>query len=403
MKKSQITNTLLIGLLSILVLVAIATWISLDRMAVSNKESYQVIEKQNKQMLLMLSLQTAIRNRQVSLRNLFLIEDPFDYDAEVIQFSSYAGDFIKVRDELIKYDLSEAEKRDFEYLLRLARDAQPKQKTTIDLVLAGKKNDALKTLYTEGLPLQNLVIAQLDRMVEKSQIGAKRAAQLSLEAHAQTKQLIFLIYILCFALAAAIVTIVIRKTKSMETIILAANKQLELLANEDGLTGLSNRRQFNKTLEADWQHCSRAKSALSLIMLDIDHFKQYNDSFGHVKGDDALRQVGNILERAASRQTDLAARYGGEEFVLLLPSTPLKDAKDIAEKIRTSIEALDIRHVPSIERITASLGVASTTPSAKGNYISLIEAADKSLYQAKYNGRNQVIVESNEYQALHSL
>lgn len=395
MDKSQITNTLLIGLLSILVLVAIATWISLDRIAISNQKSYQVIENQNQRTLLMLSLQTAIRNRQVSLRNLFLIDDPFDYDEEVMQFSSYAGGFIKARDELIQLDLSETEKRDFEYLLRLTREAQPKQETTLDLLRAGKKNEAINALYTEGLPIQSLVIAQLDKMVEKSQIGMKRAVQGSLETFSQTKQLIFLIYILCFMFTGAIITIVIKKIGAMETMILATNRQLELQASQDGLTGLSNRRQFNKTMETDWRNCSRGKSPLSLIMLDIDHFKQYNDSFGHVKGDDALRQISTILEYAASRQTDLAARYGGEEFVLILPSTPLKDAQGIAEKIRTSIEALNIRHIPSFDRITASIGVASTIPSTADSYLSLIEAADKSLYQAKYNGRNQVITDSN--------
>jgi diguanylate cyclase (GGDEF)-like protein len=392
MSKNQITNTLLLGLMSIMFLVAIATWISLDRMASSNQSSHQKIQEQSQKMLLMLNLQSAIRNRQVSLRNLFLIDDPFDYDEERLQFGRYAVDFIKARNNFNNFDLNESEKRDLEYLLRLTREAQPKQLTTASLLQAGKKRQALSALYAEGLPSQDLVIAQLDRMVEKSQIAANRATSSSLDNYLQTKQLIFIIYMLCFLLASAIVGFVIKKTNSLEKMLLVANEQLELQANKDGLTGLFNRRQLNKTIEDDWELCSRSKSALSLIMIDIDHFKQYNDSFGHVKGDDALRKVSSVLDTAASRQTDLAARYGGEEFVLVLPSTPLNYAENIAEEIRANIEALDIKHIPSIDRITASVGVASVIPSSDKNYLSILEAADKSLYQAKYNGRNQVVV-----------
>lgn len=392
MSKNQITNTLLLGLMSIMFLVAIATWISLDRMASSNQSSHQKIQEQSQKMLLMLNLQSAIRNRQVSLRNLFLIDDPFDYDEERLQFGRYAVDFIKARNNFNNFDLNESEKRDLEYLLRLTREAQPKQLTTASLLQAGKKRQALSTLYAEGLPSQDLVIAQLDRMVEKSQIAANRATSSSLDNYLQTKQLIFIIYMLCFLLASAIVGFVIKKTNSLEKMLLVANEQLELQANKDGLTGLFNRRQLNKTIEDDWELCSRSKSALSLIMIDIDHFKQYNDSFGHVKGDDALRKVSSVLDTAASRQTDLAARYGGEEFVLVLPSTPLNYAENIAEEIRANIEALNIKHIPSIDRITASVGVASVIPSSDKNYLSILEAADKSLYQAKYNGRNQVVV-----------
>lgn len=392
MSKNQITNTLLLGLMSIMFLVAIATWISLDRMASSNQSSHQKIQEQSQKMLLMLNLQSAIRNRQVSLRNLFLIDDPFDYDEERLQFGRYAVDFIKARNNFNNFDLNESEKRDLEYLLRLTREAQPKQLTTASLLQAGKKRQALSTLYAEGLPSQDLVIAQLDRMVEKSQIAANRATSSSLDNYLQTKQLIFIIYMLCFLLASAIVGFVIKKTNSLEKMLLVANEQLELQANKDGLTGLFNRRQLNKTIEDDWELCSRSKSALSLIMIDIDHFKQYNDSFGHVKGDDALRKVSSVLDTSASRQTDLAARYGGEEFVLVLPSTPLNYAENIAEEIRANIEALNIKHIPSIDRITASVGVASVIPSSDKNYLSILEAADKSLYQAKYNGRNQVVV-----------
>jgi diguanylate cyclase (GGDEF)-like protein len=162
------------------------------------------------------------------------------------------------------------------------------------------------------------------------------------------------------------------------------NEQLAELATVDELTGTKNRRRFREDLELLFGQAHRLGSPLSLIMLDIDHFKQYNDSFGHRAGDEVLRWAGSIL-RAAVRGHDLVARYGGEEFVVLLPATGSVEALDVADRLRLAIADRPWSH----RQVTASLGVATAGPAA-ASATDLVDQADRALYYSKQTGRNQV-------------
>ncbi|EWH08135.1 Two-component response regulator with diguanylate cyclase domain [Catenovulum agarivorans DS-2] len=167
---------------------------------------------------------------------------------------------------------------------------------------------------------------------------------------------------------------------------------LEKLALLDGLTEIPNRRNYDHTIKQEWRRAARTNSPISLIMLDIDYFKQYNDNYGHSLGDETLKAVAKCLSEQVMRSGDHAARYGGEEFVVVLPNTDLRAASKVAEKIREAIINLQIRHAFSevSEYITVSLGVSSTIPNISEPYIVLQEQADQALYQAKQAGRNQV-------------
>ena len=171
---------------------------------------------------------------------------------------------------------------------------------------------------------------------------------------------------------------------------------LENLSNLDGLTGIPNRRRFDEFLKHEWQIAIRGHHPLSLIMMDIDYFKLFNDGYGHLAGDDCLKQVAQALAKSVERKTDLLARYGGEEFVCVLPLTDAKGAVVVANKFREHILSLNIPHAYSTEtcQVTLSLGVASQIPAKYTKPIVLIEAADQALYQAKASGRNQVKVYS---------
>lgn len=171
-----------------------------------------------------------------------------------------------------------------------------------------------------------------------------------------------------------------------------ANSKLQRLANIDALTELTNRRQMNKYLERMLLHCARSALPLSIIMLDIDYFKDYNDHYGHPAGDSCLKKVAKILERSITRPIDMAARYGGEEFIIILPETQVVGAHHLAEKIRLGIENLSIPHVKSEEygKVTASFGVSSILPTEASTLQHLIKEADQALYQAKESGRNRV-------------
>jgi|GEM_PF-2379758 diguanylate cyclase (GGDEF)-like protein/PAS domain S-box-containing protein/putative nucleotidyltransferase with HDIG domain len=186
----------------------------------------------------------------------------------------------------------------------------------------------------------------------------------------------------------------ITKRKLAEQKLVEANDLLLKLSSVDGLTGINNRRSFDERLAFEWDKgcMSQTASPLSAILLDVDHFKLYNDHYGHQQGDDCLKKVARLMVRELPRTTDFGARYGGEEFVILLPDTRLLEASVIAEEIRKGILSLQIEHEKSkvSPMITASLGVASIMPSEGASAKKLLEYADKALYIAKRNGRNRV-------------
>ncbi|MBF0453283.1 MAG: diguanylate cyclase [Magnetococcales bacterium] len=166
------------------------------------------------------------------------------------------------------------------------------------------------------------------------------------------------------------------------------------LSSKDGLTGLANRRHFDEFLDREWRRSLRSRSILSLILMDIDCFKPYNDHYGHTAGDDCLKRIASIMFGTMERSTDLIARYGGEEFVCVLPGTDTEGAKVLAEKLRKRVASLEIPHAYSQTGkgyVTISLGIASMTPSKEGRWSALIESADKKLYQAKKLGRDCVV------------
>jgi diguanylate cyclase (GGDEF)-like protein len=176
-----------------------------------------------------------------------------------------------------------------------------------------------------------------------------------------------------------------------ETALKEANQQLERLVNLDGLTELANRRCFDEYLEQEWQRSAREQLPLSLIMCDIDFFKNYNDTYGHVAGDDCLRKVSHLLKQVVRRPADLAARYGGEEFVVVLPNTDIDGAMLVSESIRLGLLDLALPHEDSsvCEFVTLSMGVTCLIPKIDSQPTVLLTAADYALYRAKELGRNQ--------------
>jgi len=176
--------------------------------------------------------------------------------------------------------------------------------------------------------------------------------------------------------------------------LLDTNLVLQRLMNSDGLTGLSNRRHFDEYLELEWRRAIREQTQLSLMMIDVDYFKAYNDTFGHLEGDEALRQVAKAIRASCSRPSDLPARYGGEEFALVLPNTSPGGARLLAEKLRQTVAGMNIPHIAPTEgsSLTVSIGLATLVPPVGSHSRQLIQSADQGLYAAKHNGRNQVVV-----------
>ncbi|GAB4291205.1 MAG: hypothetical protein Kow0096_05220 [Thiohalomonadaceae bacterium] len=170
---------------------------------------------------------------------------------------------------------------------------------------------------------------------------------------------------------------------------------LRNLSYQDGLTGIANRRRFDEKLEQEWRRAAREHQPISLIMLDIDFFKKYNDLYGHPAGDECLRKIARVLAETVARPGDIAARYGGEEFAAILPNTSMLGAEKLAEQIRAQIEGLELPHADSgiSPWVTVSIGLATRIPGNDEEHTILLEGADRALYKAKQQGRNRVVVD----------
>ncbi|MFN3581290.1 MAG: diguanylate cyclase domain-containing protein [Pseudomonas sp.] len=181
---------------------------------------------------------------------------------------------------------------------------------------------------------------------------------------------------------------VVERTAKLEEL----NRELQRLADRDGLTGVANRRSGDAYLKDCWLRRRRQPQPLSVIMLDVDHFKLFNDNYGHQMGDDCLIRVAKALQDALQRSTDMVARYGGEEFMLILPDTDSSGAIQVAENARQAVEALGIRHDHSTtrDRVTVSVGYATMGPNEQRSIEELVYAADSALYKAKQSGRNRI-------------
>jgi len=196
----------------------------------------------------------------------------------------------------------------------------------------------------------------------------------------------------CLVMARLDVTELVQKSEALER----SNELLEQLSATDALTGLANRRQFDQRLYAEWQRSMRSQQPISLLLLDIDHFKRYNDHYGHLAGDACLRQVAAILYDCAQRAGELVARYGGEEFALLLPGADSAAATVVAQRCMDELARSRIEHAdsPVAECLTCSIGVATVVASQELVPESLVRCADEALYQVKTSGRAQYSVAS---------
>jgi diguanylate cyclase (GGDEF)-like protein/PAS domain S-box-containing protein len=180
--------------------------------------------------------------------------------------------------------------------------------------------------------------------------------------------------------------------KAAEDRLQTAYNELEVLAAIDSLTGVANRRHFDAVLDGEWKRAARNGATLSMLLIDVDFFKNFNDIYGHIAGDDCLRNIASTASQCVRRSTDLVARFGGEEFAIILPETDESGAAALAERIRAAVQSHNVRHAGNIHNVvTISIGCAAMTPARGGTSLDLIESADKALYRGKNIGRNAVV------------
>ncbi len=188
----------------------------------------------------------------------------------------------------------------------------------------------------------------------------------------------------------------ISERKQTEAQLLVLQQQLEAMSYQDGLTGVANRRMLDQVLEREWLSARQRQHPLSLIMIDIDYFKQFNDHYGHLKGDEVLRAVAQLLSQAGLRGRDFLARFGGEEFALVLPESDLAAAQTVAERCRQQIFKAQIPHATSeiSQLLTLSMGVGCIVPRQQDSLLAFVDQVDRLMYQAKRAGRSQIICQT---------
>jgi diguanylate cyclase (GGDEF)-like protein len=220
----------------------------------------------------------------------------------------------------------------------------------------------------------------------------------------QTRSFYAVCVVFAFGLGAGLVMLRVRQLQHREKVLAelvtqrthelaAANEELERLANVDGLTGIANHRFLDGFLAMEWRRCRRDRAPLSLVMLDVDYFKRYNDRYGHQAGDECLKALAQVFADSTRRASDLAARYGGEEFILVLSETPDDGAMHVAESVRRRVEGLAIPHLDGGPEgvVTVSAGVVTVVPGDGLQHTDVLGVADQALYDAKRGGRNRVV------------
>jgi diguanylate cyclase (GGDEF)-like protein len=196
-----------------------------------------------------------------------------------------------------------------------------------------------------------------------------------------------------------LVGILKRKDDMKSGELIVANKKLEVLANQDELTHMPNRRFLDTVFKDEYILAVKTRTPVSFVMIDIDFFKQYNDVYGHVKGDECLKKIASAISKNIKRIGDYAARYGGEEFSIVLPNTDSQGAEVICRRIQASVDSLAIDHSASSvsDIVTVSFGIACSLSNETDTYLKLIESADRALYEAKENGRNRIVIERQRH------
>jgi diguanylate cyclase (GGDEF)-like protein len=231
-------------------------------------------------------------------------------------------------------------------------------------------------------------------------VGQAEAMQAWLSQTKQSVAVVLLLLGLLVALGRRLISHISRRIRAEEkllatqTALIELNQALEVLASEDKLTSLANRRHFDQFLDVEFKRAKRLASPLSLILIDVDFFKRYNDHYGHLAGDECLRIIGQAIKHCVRRPGDMAARYGGEEIAVVMPNTDESGARKVAEAILSGIAAEQLAHLSSpLGIVTVSLGVATyVTDSSDPDEKALIGRADRALYAAKSQGRNQLSV-----------
>lgn len=375
---------------------------------------------ESKKMLINSELMELARKRTRLTSEIMDSEDFFKKDELNIELELYAGEFSKLRTQIFTFPLNDKELAILEKNDAIISQILPAQREVTALAMSDNEDSLLlakEMFYNTVLPGQNNLIDGFRSLVAMEQIkigNLTEQIQQTLKNNKETLINTVTIGLFISIVFSIIVVLRIRniqsKLRANSQELVQLNQSLEAQVNErtkeltvlnaflkensehDELTKLFNRRKFNEYINVEYNRANRDKGSFSLVLVDIDFFKPYNDGYGHQKGDECLVSVASIMKACLPRSTDFIARYGGEEFVIILPSTNADGAMKVAECVRGSVFNASIPHEYSVSSayVTISLGVTTYLSDDLRSISEIIESADQALYEAKNNGRNRV-------------
>ena len=368
----------------------VAGWLLTNAQTSSHMQLMQRNEQAAIKMHVLASLIEIARERARLAHEMILVDDVFVRDELAQAVNSLAADFVVKRRQLLGLPLSEETSRIMDELRSIYPVVIQGFNQVAELALEDtpESNELARTiLLNQVVPNQHRIIdnfMQVMRNIEKEVTNSSIELKQQYENHSQLRSLIG---ITTLAISVIIVLVVTSNIMSIE-------RRLIRFSTTDALTEIPNRRSFDHLLELEWKRSIRSHQPLSLILIDVDHFKAYNDLYGHQEGDYCLKHIAEVLSSVLYREEDVVARYGGEEFVVLLPNVDADGALEVAERMRLSIYERRIKHegAPEEGLLTLSLGVATSIASQDHGASDLLQAADQGLYQAKATGRNQASV-----------
>ncbi|VAW67485.1 GGDEF domain protein [hydrothermal vent metagenome] len=347
-----------------------------------NRAAFELVKKNTQQVQLVMTMRDAVQKREMTIQRMMNMDDAIERDEESVTFFHMAGVYANARDQLLQISEDAPLLDNLAKLDESVSYAQLFHNNLVEaLVFGGIEESDLDAILREGRLASGKVALLLEKIIESQAVSYENVVF----NYEQSRRYTLVVIAVIFIIIALVVVYAIRTSGKQF-------KHVSRLAIIDDVTGTYNRRYFDMVLEEEWKRSMREYTPLSLLMVDIDFFKAYNDSYGHQTGDVCLFSVSEILMSQLKRSSDFTARYGGEEFVIVLPNTQVEYARLLAERIRRSVEEARIKagNDEVSPWVTVSIGLATTTAEYEQSSGVLIKAADKCLYDSKRAGRNRV-------------
>lgn len=385
-KKTNTVPNMIIGYLAIMLLFA-ALWYTDTQHLKEQDLLITQTETSAKKMHLIAGLIEIVRARTRLSHKMLQAQDVFEKDDLAIELSAMAGDFIEKRAELFNLPLTDEERDIMEAQAEIFPQVISWLERVTQLALEDEETADIRArdiIINQVNPLQGQIIDGYMTFMSKLKNDVQVAASESHKNHVEKTRFRYLLVVFIFIASLFVLVFTTKK-------ILHVERRLHDLSSTDALTGIANRRRFDEKLHEEWARGLRSGKSLSLLLMDIDFFKLYNDHYGHQEGDECLVKVADVIGKVAKRSEDLAARYGGEEFAIILPGAEEAGARGVASILLDRVREKQIPHAKSqvSDYVSLSIGVVSMVPDKENSPERMIKAADMALYSSKENGRNQ--------------